>query len=52
MKIIVLKFGGTSVGSIHRIKKVSRIIKSYSKKYKNIEKIVNFRGINNLFFFF
>ncbi len=36
MKIIVLKFGGTSVGSIPRIKKVAKIIKSYSKKYKVI----------------
>ena len=36
MKIIVLKFGGTSVGSILRIKKVAKIIKSYSKKYKVI----------------
>ena len=36
MKIIVLKFGGTSVGSIKRIKKVSKIIKSYSKKYRVI----------------
>ena len=36
MKIIVLKFGGTSVGSIQRISKVANIIKSYSKKYKVI----------------
>ena len=36
MKIIVLKFGGTSIGSIQRIKKVSKIIKSYSKKYRVI----------------
>ena len=36
MKIIVLKFGGTSVGSIYRIKKVAKIIKSYLKKYKVI----------------
>ena len=36
MKIIVLKFGGTSVGSIDRIKRVAKIIKSYSKKYKVI----------------
>ena len=36
MKIIVLKFGGTSIGSIHRIKKVARIVKSYTKKYKII----------------
>ena len=31
-----IKFGGTSVGSIQRIKKVSNIIKSYSKKYRVI----------------
>ena len=37
MKIVVLKFGGTSVGSIDRIKKVSKIIISYVKKnYKVI----------------
>ena len=36
MKIIVLKFGGTSVGSILRIKKVAKIIKSYLKNYKVI----------------
>ena len=36
MKIIVLKFGGTSVGSIQRIREVAKIIKSYSKKYKVI----------------
>jgi aspartate kinase len=31
MKTIVLKFGGTSVGNIDRIKKVANIIKSYKK---------------------
>ncbi len=37
MKIVVLKFGGTSVGSTERIKKVSKIIISYvNKKYKVI----------------
>ncbi len=36
MKIVVLKFGGTSVGSIERIKKVSNIIASYKKKFKVI----------------
>ena len=36
MKIIVLKFGGTSIGSIQRIKKVARIVKSYTKKYQVI----------------
>ncbi len=32
MKIVVLKFGGTSVGTIDRIKKVANIITSYVKK--------------------
>ena len=32
MKIVVLKFGGTSVGSISRIKNVARIIISHIKK--------------------
>ena len=32
MKIVVLKFGGTSVGTIDRIKKVAKIIISYKKK--------------------
>ena len=37
MKIIVLKFGGTSVGTIERIKKIANIIISYRKKgYKLI----------------
>ena len=32
MKIVVLKFGGTSVGTIKKIKKVAEIIKDYKKK--------------------
>ena len=32
MKTVVLKFGGTSVGSIEKRKKVAEIIKSYKKK--------------------
>ena len=37
MKIVVLKFGGTSVGTIEKIKNVANIIGSYSKKnYKVI----------------
>ncbi len=37
MKIVVLKFGGTSVGTIDRIKKVTNIITKYvKKKYKVI----------------
>ena len=35
MKIIVLKFGGSSVGNIKRIKKVANIIVSYKKKGYN-----------------
>ena len=32
MKIVVLKFGGTSVGTIKKIKKVAKIITDYKKK--------------------
>ncbi len=32
MKIVVLKFGGTSVGTTNKIKKVAEIIASYKKK--------------------
>jgi aspartate kinase len=32
MKIVVLKFGGTSVGSLERIKRVAKIISTYKKK--------------------
>ena len=32
MKIVVLKFGGTSVGTIKKIKKIAKIIKDYKKK--------------------
>ncbi len=34
MKIVVLKFGGTSLGSIGRIKNVAKIIATYLKKKK------------------
>jgi len=36
MKTVVLKFGGTSVGSIERIKKVAQIISTHKKKFKLI----------------
>ena len=36
MKIVVLKFGGTSVGSIDRIKKVAKIISEHIKTKKKI----------------
>ena len=32
MRIIVLKFGGTSVGNIERIKKITKLIENYKKK--------------------
>ncbi len=36
MKIIVLKFGGTSVGTLDRIVKISKIIVSYIKKKNKV----------------
>ena len=36
MKTVVLKFGGTSVGSIDRIKKICKIIASYKKKKNRV----------------
>ena len=36
MKTVVLKFGGTSVGSIDRIKKVCKIIASYRKRKNKV----------------
>ena len=49
MKIIVLKFGGTSVGSINRIKNVANIIASYVKrKYKIIVVSSAMSGQTNL----
>ena len=32
MRSVVLKFGGTSVGTIKKIKKVAQIISDYKKK--------------------
>ena len=36
MKIVVLKFGGPSVGTIDRIKKVANLIGNYAKKKYNL----------------
>ena len=48
MKIVVLKFGGTSVGSIDRIKNVAKIINSYYKKrYKIIVVSSAMSGVTN-----
>jgi len=48
MKIVVLKFGGTSVGNIKRIRNVAEIISSYSKKnYKVIVVTSAMAGVTN-----
>ena len=48
MKIVVLKFGGTSVGTIERIKKISKIILSFKKKkYKVIVVTSAMSGMTN-----
>ena len=48
MKIVVLKFGGTSVGTVNRIKKISKIIISYiKKKYKVIVISSAMSGVTN-----
>ena len=48
MKIVVLKFGGTSVGTINRIKKVADLIINYAKKkYKVIVVSSAMSGVTN-----
>ena len=47
MKIVVLKFGGTSVGTIKKIKKVAEIITSYKKKYNVIVVSSAMSGVTN-----
>ncbi len=48
MKIVVLKFGGTSVGTVERIKKVAKIITLYiRKKYKVIVVSSAMSGVTN-----
>ena len=48
MKIIVLKFGGTSVGTLEKIVKVAKIIASYvKKKYKVIVVSSAMSGVTN-----
>ena len=48
MKIVVLKFGGTSVGTIDKIKKVTNIISKYrDKKYKIIVVSSAMSGVTN-----
>ena len=48
MKIVVLKFGGTSVGTIKKIKKIAEIIADYKKKkYKVIVVSSAMSGVTN-----
>ena len=48
MKIVVLKFGGTSVGTIEKIKKVAEIIREYkNKNYKVIVVSSAMSGVTN-----
>jgi len=48
MKIVVLKFGGTSVGSIEKIKNVANIVNTYrKKKYKVIVVSSAMSGVTN-----
>jgi len=48
MKIVVLKFGGTSIGTVDRVKKVADIIVSFiKKKYKVIVVSSAMSGITN-----
>ena len=48
MKIVVLKFGGTSVGTIGKIKKIAEIIKNYKKKnYRVIVVSSAMSGVTN-----
>tara|TARA_Y100000816_G_scaffold251237_1_gene201613 strand:- start:2949 stop:4163 length:1215 start_codon:yes stop_codon:yes gene_type:complete len=48
MKIVVLKFGGTSVGTINKIKNVANIINNYrKKKYKVIVVSSAMSGVTN-----
>ena len=47
MKTVVLKFGGTSVGSINKIKKICKIISFYKKKNKVIVTSSAMSGVTN-----
>ena len=47
MSLIVLKFGGTSVGSIKKIKNVARIVQKEAKKSKLIVVLSAMAGYTN-----
>ena len=47
MNIIVMKFGGTSVGNISKIKNVAKIVAKEIKKYKIIVVLSAMGGVTN-----
>ena len=47
MKILVMKFGGTSVANINKIRNVASIIKKEKKNYKNVVVLSAMAGVTN-----
>ena len=47
MKILVMKFGGTSVANLDRIKKIASIIKKETKKYRIVAVLSAMAGVTN-----
>jgi aspartate kinase len=47
MKIIVMKFGGTSVGNVDKIKNVANIVQEYSNKNKILVVLSAMSGVTN-----
>ncbi|SVC55331.1 uncharacterized protein METZ01_LOCUS308185, partial [marine metagenome] len=47
MNLIVMKFGGTSVGSINKIKNVAKIVEKESKSNKIIVVLSAMAGVTN-----
>ena len=47
MKIVVMKFGGTSVGDVQKIKNVAEIVKKYSKDSKIVVVLSAMSGVTN-----
>ena len=47
MKIVVMKFGGTSVADINKIKNVASIINKNYKKYKLVIVLSAMAGVTN-----
>ena len=47
MNILVMKFGGTSVANLDRIKKIASIIKKETKKYRIVTVLSAMAGVTN-----